>query len=260
MYKKINSIDEVSSIGQIKPNCLVRADSLYAMLYIPDNSIDAIITDLPYGTTACKWDIIVPFAPMWKQLNRIIKPGGAIVLFGSEPFSSALIMSNIEGYKYSWVWNKKLAGNAVLAKKQPLKIHEDIIVFNSKIYYPIMTKGKYRKKMLSNMKKPNTLNGKCSSKETANDMYYPKSIIDFSTASMRSKKVRIQDTQKPVELIEYLINTYTKEGEVVLDFCGGSFTTTIACINTHRNFICIEKNTSHFLKGEKRVKEYLLSL
>ena len=121
-------------------------DCLEIMKQIPDKSVDMILCDLPYGTTACKWDTVIPFDKLWEQYNRIIKNNGAIVLFGSEPFSSALRMSNIKKYKYDWVWNKKLAGNAILAKKQPLKIHENIMVFNTSKYFPCMVVGKKRKK------------------------------------------------------------------------------------------------------------------
>lgn len=125
---------------------LIHGDCLEKMKDIPDKSIDMILCDLPYGTTACKWDVVIPFEPLWIQYKRIIKDRGAIVLFGSEPFSSYLRMSNIKQFKYDWVWNKKLAGNGILAKRQPLKIHEIISVFNSKIYFPQRTKGKFRKK------------------------------------------------------------------------------------------------------------------
>ena len=125
---------------------LYNGDCLEILKDIPDGSVDLVLTDPPYGTTACKWDSVIPFEPMWEQLNRIIKPNGAICLFGSEPFSSALRMSNIKNFKYDWIWNNKLAGNGILAKKQPLKIHEIVSVFNSSIYIPQMTKGRYRKK------------------------------------------------------------------------------------------------------------------
>lgn len=170
---------------------LFLGDCLDIMPSIPDNSIDLILCDLPYGTTACKWDIVIDFDELWKQYNRIIKKGCPIVLFGSEPFSSILRMSNLKQYKYDWVWNKKLAGNAILAKKQPLKIHENICVFNSSVYFPQKTKGKMRKKMTGGMsaKQCETLSNSLSfQSEYQNDEYYPVSIQEFSTANMRKNR------------------------------------------------------------------------
>ena len=217
--------------------------------------VDLVLTDPPYGTTACKWDSVVPFEPMWEQLNRIIKPNGAIVLFGSEPFSSALRMSNIKNYKYDWIWNKRLAGNVFLAKSQPMKIHENILVFNSskERYYPIKTdinkvrnyKDKYGGGETFGKKgtgeKVHTTNGK-----------FPKSIIDISNAN---RKGGLHPTQKPVELMEYLIKTYTKENELVLDFTMGSCSTGAACLNLNRSFIGIELDKNYFEIASKRINE-----
>ena len=217
--------------------------------------VDCILTDPPYGTTACKWDIVIPFDKMWERLNNLIKPNGAIVLFGSEPFSSALRMSNIKNYKYDWVWNKKLAGNGILAKRQPLKIHEIVSVFNSKVYYPQMTKGKMRKKLTNSPKISEINNGdgiKCA-KETYNDEYYPVSIQEFTLANLR--KGRLHPTQKPTGLLEYLIKTYTNEGELVLDFTMGSGSTGVACINTNRKFIGIELDENYFNIAKQRIEE-----
>ncbi len=202
---------------------------------------------MPYGTTACRWDTVIPFEPLWKEYKRIIKKSGAIVLFGSEPFSSLLRTSNLKDYKYDWVWNKKLAGNGILAKKQPLKIHENIMVFNSRIYYPIMTVGKTRKKMIGGMTTNNceTIhNSKSIREEYQNNLYYPTSIQEFSTGGMR--KGRLHPTQKPTALLEYLIKTYTNDGETILDNCMGSGSTGVACINTGRNFIGMEKERKYF--------------
>ena len=217
--------------------------------------VDCILTDPPYGTTACKWDTVIPFDEMWERLNNLIKPNGAIVLFGSEPFSSALRMSNIKNYKYDWVWNKKLAGNGILAKRQPLKIHEIVSVFNSKVYYPQMTKGKMRRKLTNNPKISEINNGdgiKCA-KETYNDEYYPISIQKFTLANLR--KGRLHPTQKPTDLLEYLIKTYTKENEVVLDFTMGSGSTGVACAKTGRKFIGIELDNNYFNIASKRIEE-----
>ena len=234
---------------------LIQGDCLEEMKDIPDGSIDLVLTDPPYGTTACKWDSVIPFEPMWERLNKLIKPNGAIVLFGSEPFSSALRMSNIKNYKYDWVWDKKLAGNAILAKHQPLKIHELIHVFSSKgraIYLPQKTKGKLRKKMFSKTIQPKTLNKVTEAKETFNDLYYPKSIQDFS---MANRMGRIHPTQKPVALMEYLIKTYTNKGDLVLDNCIGSGTTAVACQNLKRNFIGIELDEKYCEIAKKRLED-----
>lgn len=217
--------------------------------------VDAIITDPPYGTTACKWDTVIPFDEMWDRLNKLIKDNGAIVLFGSEPFSSKLRCSNLKNYKYDWVWNKKLAGNGILAKKQPLKIHENVIVFNSKIYIPQMTTGKLRKKLTNNLKisEINGGDGVKRATETFNDQYYPTSIQEFSMANLRRN--RLHPTQKPVDLLEYLIKTYTNENEIVLDFTMGSGSTGVACINTNRKFIGIELDEKYFNIAKKRIED-----
>jgi len=235
-------------------NTVHQGDCLELLKDVEDGSIDAIITDPPYGTTACKWDSIIPFEPMWEQLNRVIKQNGAIVLFGSQPFTSALIMSNVKNYKHSWVWNKKLAGNAIAAKKQPLKIHEDIIIFsNGKCpYIPQMTKGKFRKK--NGIK--NKLGTLGDAKVIENDDYYPISIQEFSNAGLRKDKVHL--TQKPVALMEYLIKTYTNENETVLDFTAGSGTTGVAAQNTNRNFILIEKEEKYVEICKKRLQQETL--
>lgn len=220
--------------------------------------VDAIITDPPYGTTACKWDSVIQFEEMWLRLNQLIKPNGAIALFGSEPFSSALRMSNIKNYKYDWVWNKKLAGNGILAKKQPLKIHELIHIFGSKgkvLYNPIMTEGKLRTKLTNNLKVSEINNGDGikTIKEIKNNQYYPKSIIEFSMGGYR--KGRLHPTQKSTELMEYLIKTYTNEGELVLDFTMGSGTTGVACKKLNRDFIGIELDKNYYDISVNRIKE-----
>jgi len=232
------------------------ADCLNIMPLIPEKSIDMILCDLPYGTTACKWDILIPFEPLWEQYNRIIKDNGAIVLTASEPFASLLRTSNLKMYKYDWIWNKKLAGNGILAKHQPLKIHEIVCVFSRgrANYTPIMTKGQLRKKMTNSLKvsEINNGDGEKRCKETFNDEYYPQSIQEFSLAGTR--RGRLHPTQKPVALFEYLIKTYTNEGDLVLDNCAGSFTTAIACDNLKRNWICIEKEAKYCNIGKKRIK------
>ncbi len=232
---------------------LLNGDCLELMKDIPDKSIDMILCDLPYGITACKWDNVIPFEPLWEQYNRIIKDNGAIVLFGSEPFSSQLRMSNIKNYKYDWVWDKKKIGTPLNAKRQPLKIHENIMVFNKHNYYPIMSVGKYRKK--GGVSKQAEITGKVDLNYSVyNNLYYPKSIIEFSNASQKGK---VHPTQKPVELLEYLIKTYTNEKETVLDNCMGSGSTGVACINTNRNFIGIELDENYYKIAENRINSTL---
>ncbi len=228
-------------------NKILQGDCLELMKDIPDKSIDMILCDLPYGTTACKWDTIIPFEPMWEQYKRIIKDNGAIVLTASQPFTSALVMSNVKDFRYCWVWDKKISGNPLLAKYQPLKTHEDICVFSKKThkYFPEMRKGKMRTKGGGKSK---LLNMEMS--KSVNDDYYPISIIEHSNA-----KRGIHPTQKPVALFEYLIKTYTNEGDLVLDNCAGSFTTAIAAENTKRNWICMEQLEEYCEIGKNRIEE-----
>lgn len=228
-------------------NILMQWDCLEVMKSIPDKSIDAIICDPPYWTTDCKWDSVIPFEPMWEQLKRIIKPNGAIVLFGSEPFSSALRMSNIKQYKYDWIWNKKLAWAFMVAKYRPLPVYENIIIFSDSktIYNPQMIEWKVRSKKNKTKKEDNEMTDSFKWLKWNYDwwiynMYYPKNIIDIFPNTDR--KWKIHPTQKPVALLEYLIKTYTNEWETVLDFTAGSWTTGVACKNTNRNYILIEKD------------------
>ena len=230
---------------------LIKGECIEVLKTIQDNSIDAIITDPPYGTTACKWDSVIAFEPMWEQLNRIIKPNGAIVLFGSEPFSSALRMSNIKNYKYDWIWNKKKAGNFRAVKSMPLMDYEKISVFNHsrENYNPQMTIGKERKKGGYYSKHEQALNS--GTKAKVNNLYYPKGIIEFSKANNKDSK--LHPTQKPIALMEYLIKTYTNEGETVLDFTMGSGSTGVAAKNTNRNFIGIELDDNYFNIATNRI-------
>jgi len=212
--------------------------------------VDMILCDLPYGTTACKWDTIIPFEPLWEQYKRLIKDSGAIVLFGSEPFSSYLRMSNIKDYKYDWVWNKKLAGNGILAKKQPLKIHEIVSVFNSNVYYPQKTKGLFRKKM--GLKESEITGGNLFCEMTENGEYYPLSIQEFGIGNMRTG--RLHPTQKPTALLEYLLKTYTNDGDMVLDNCLGSGTTAVACERLYRRWIGIEIEEKYCAIAKQRIE------
>jgi len=236
---------------------LIHGDCLEKMKDIHDKSIDMILCDLPYGTTACKWDVVIPFEPLWEQYKRIIKDRGAIVLFGSEPFSSYLRMSNIKQYKYDWVWNKKKGGNPLLSKVQPIKISETISVFHSGVYYPIMTPRDKPKSRGSNKGIASETTGNVFTENKTYTEYYPKNIIEFSNASQVNK---LHPTQKPVALLEYLIKTYTLEGETILDNCMGSGSTGVACINTKRNFIGIEKDDKYFEIAKKRIEEAIHGL
>ena len=218
-------------------NQVLQGDCLELMKDIPDGSVDMILADLPYGTTACKWDTIIPFEPLWEQYKRIVKPNGAIVLTASQPFTSALVMSNPKMFRYEWIWNKKISGNPLIAKHQPLKIHESVLVFSRKphLYYPEMRTGKPRYKGGGTSKLFNR-----DMKKSYNDKYYPVSIIEHSNS-----KRGIHPTQKPIALFEYLIKTYTNEGDLVLDNVAGSGTTGVACQNLNRNFILMEKEPEY---------------
>ena len=219
--------------------------------------VDCVLTDPPYGTTQCKWDTIIPFDEMWKRLNKLIKPNGAIVLFGNEPFSSALRMSNIKNYKYDWIWEKEQGINQLNAKRMPLKNYENICVFYKKpcLYNPQMTQGKpYKADRCTFSKNIESTYGKQVDRVvTVNDGYrYPLTIIKFNR-ELSSKK-RVHPTQKPILLMEYLIKTYTNENELVLDFTMGSGSTGVACLNTDRKFIGIELDENYFEIAKNRIE------
>ena len=239
-------------------NTIIQGDCLEVMPKIPDKSIDMILCDLPYGTTACKWDTIIPFEPLWEQYKRIIKDNGAIVLTASQPFTSALVMSNVKMFKYEWVWDKKTGLGFLDAKYRPLKSHENVLVFGnggvsngSKIPMKYNPQGVIpSEKVKKNNVKYEGLHSnpsKLEYKETGTN--YPKSIQTFS------KDNGLHPTQKPVALFEYLIKTYTNEGDLVLDNCAGSGTTAIACINTKRNYILIEKEKKYCEIAQKRIDD-----
>ena len=233
---------------------LFNDDCLKVMAAIPSGSIDAVITDPPYGTTACKWDTVIPFAPMWEQLKRIIKPNGAIVLFGSQPFTSALIMSNPKMFKYCWIWDKIKPSGFQVAKYKPMMQHEDICIFGDGRlnYFPIKTA---RDKIKIGGPVSDSLSCPIARHDFKKRSYtdkHPKSILTFSNANQHN---RFHPTQKPVALMEYLIKTYTNEGEIVLDFTMGSGTTGVACINTNRNFIGIEKDDKYFEIAKSRIEK-----
>ena len=215
--------------------------------------VDAIITDLPYGTTKAKWDVIIPFNKMWDRINKLVKHTTPIILFGNEPFSSNLRISNIKAYKYDWKWIKQRGTGHLNAKKQPMKNNEDIIVFYKKqpTYNPIMLEGKpYTDKregqpmreILYNKAERQTYINK-STRYPLNTLYFDKVCIN-----------QLHNTQKPTDLLEYLIKTYTNEGDLVLDFTMGSGSTGVACMNTNRKFIGIELNTNYFNIAKDRIE------
>ena len=259
-------------MSDIKTNnvWLMKGDCLERMKEIESGSVDLILTDPPYGTTACKWDSVIPFDEMWLRLNKLIKPNGAIVLFGSEPFSSALRMSNIKKYKYDWIWSKDTKSNFPQANHQPLNNIENIIVFSAgyarnfpkgsdKIkdimtYNPQFSTGKEYK-----LPKPtktteifgiNHKNGQYKHNDKDTTKRFPFLTINFNAVKGKEKH---HPTQKPIALMEYLIKTYTNEGETVLDFTFGSGTTGVACMNTNRKFIGIEMDDHYFDIGSKRI-------
>ena len=216
---------------------LYKGDCLEVMKSIPDGSVDAIITDPPYGTTACKWDSVIDFELMWKQLNRIIKPNGAIVLFGSQPFTSALIMSNPKMFKYDLVWQKPKGTGHLNAKKQPMRDKEDVLLFYKKqcTYNPQMTEGTpYKDKAGKDHAKSTSMTDSYGNytnyREVNKGVRYPKQVQKFGVV----ERGTLHPTEKPVELMEYLIKTYTNENETVLDFTMGSGSTGVACKNTNR--------------------------
>jgi DNA modification methylase len=237
---------------------ILLGDCLELMKYIPNGSIDMILCDLPYGTTACKWDSVIPFEPLWEQYERIIKDNGAIVLTASQPFTSTLIMSNIKNFRYEWVWQKDKASGFLNANKMPLKSHENIVVFYKKLplYNPQKTIGGLQRKRTR--KKPtHEVLGKTGVKEKhiiwQDSTRYPISVLEFDVDTINHS---LHPTQKPVSLMEYLIKTYTNEGELVLDNTAGSGTTAIACLNTKRQFIVMEKEQKYYDIILKRVTDF----
>lgn len=246
------SKNELTEGFKVEPNTLINDDCLNAMKFIPDNSISMILADPPYGTTACKWDSIIPLEPMWEQLKRIIKPNGAIVMTASQPFTTTLIASNMKMFKYCWAWKKSNLTGHLNAKKQPLKCMEDICVFYGKqaTYNPQMTNGKPYDKGTTHNKSENY--GKQIRVESINKTgaRYPKNALEVQNVHRAHSQ---HPTQKPVALMEYLIKTYTNEGETVLDFAMGSGTTGVAAKNLNRNFIGIEMDGKYFEVAKERI-------
>ena len=230
---------------------LRQGDCLELMKSIPDESVDMILCDLPYGVTDNSWDSVIPFEPLWKQYRRIIKPESAIVLFAAEPFASKLRLSNLEDYKYDWIWNKKKGGNIFNLKSQPYKIHENILVFHTteNTYHPIMIPQKERSGKIYSQ----TKNFKTPKYRDTRTYKFknPQSILTFSNANQR----KVHPTQKPVALLEYLIKTYTNENETVLDNCMGSGSTGVAAVNLNRDFIGYELDQDYFEIATDRINK-----
>lgn len=245
-------------------NKIIQGDCLSLMTEIPSKSIDMILCDLPYGTTACKWDTIIPFDKLWKEYERIITDNGAIVLTAQQPFTSALIMSNIKLYKYNWHWNKVKPSSFFNAKNAPMKKFEDVVVFskgkiangskNMMKYNPqgLVECGKIRPPKNDSVPNQSTIGKRPSRANSYKQDFtnYPTDLIEFSF-----EQKPLHPTQKPIALFEYLIKTYRNEGETVLDNCAGSGTTAIACMNTNRNFIVMEKEQTYYEMILKRVEE-----
>ena len=242
---------------------LYHGDCLEVMKQLPDNSIDMVLCDLPYGMTACKWDCVIPFEDLWAAYKRICKKNAAIVLFGSEPFSSYLRMSNIKNFKYDWIWHKNSSGGFATAKTRPMKYHEIISVFYDKqpVYNPqFQPYSKLVQKTFTEGERSKYNKSKCvtngmeAKSEYTYDFKrgkYPESVQYFKAELCQN---RLHPTQKPVALCEYLIKTYTKEGMTVLDNCMGSGTTGVACLNLKRDFIGIELDEHYFEVASQRIE------
>ena len=236
---------------------LLFGDCLERMKEIPDGSVDMILTDPPYQTTQNKWDSIIPFEPMWEQLKRVVKPNAACVLFSAQPFTTNLIYSNMKCFKYSMVWKKSKCGSPLTAKYKPLTKHEDVNVFSlhkkTLKYYPQMSEGKpYKRKFTEN--KINNMGFGIKGVETDNKgTRHPTTILDYPQQWRRQDQYH--PTQKPVELMEFLIKSFSMENDTVLDFTMGSGSTGVACLNTNRKFIGIEMEEKYFDIGIKRMQE-----
>lgn len=248
-------------------NEVYHGDCLEIMPTLPDGSIDMILCDLPYGTTACKWDSIIPFESLWGEYKRLIKPNGAIVLFGQEPFSTKLRHSNLKMFKYDWVWDKKLPVGHLVSKYRPLQRTELIHVFsagacsftknsNKMPYFPVMETRDAARKYRVNINKSELVNNHKMDVNYDRKDYtqrFPTNVLEFPNTNRANA---IHPTQKPVALFEYLIKTYTNEGDLVLDNCAGSFTTAIAAINTNRDYVCIERDDKYFELGCRRIAQH----
>jgi site-specific DNA-methyltransferase (adenine-specific) len=267
-----NAPNPILHIADVSGSALFQGDCLDIMPLIPDKSVQLILADLPYGTTACKWDSVIPFDLMWEHLNRIIKPNGAIVLFGSEPFSSALRMSNIKNYKEDIVWLKNKSSNGFQIEQKHLKVHENIMVFSNQTKYKfnpqkwLVQEKEFltQRKTLKEFECGNNVYGSAKRVRKLDDgTRNPISIITASVPITMAKNktygsdidVNYHPTQKPLSIMEYLVKSFTDENDTVLDFTMGVCSTGIACINTNRNFIGIELDENYLNISKKRVEE-----
>lgn len=239
----------------IAPPALYHGECLEQMRQIPDGSIDMVMCDLPYGTTACKWDTVIPLKQLWKEYQRICKPAAAIVLTACQPFTSALIMSNPRMFKHEWIWHKSKSGSAFTAKFRPLARHENVLVFSSgsPCYNPQMREGApYARTRQPGAKNNHNLGiGKAVNRTVNTGFRYPETVI-FVQQKWR-RQDQLHPTQKPVPLMEYLIRTYSNPGETILDNAMGSGSTGVACVNTGRHFIGIEKELEYFQVARDRI-------
>ena len=270
MLKNEITENEALSIARVSGSTFVNADCFYVFPFIEDKSIDAIICDLPYGTTACKWDSVLPLDKLWKEYERIVKDDGAIILFGSEPFSSVLRVSKLDLFKYDWVWVKNTSSNFLQANYQPIKRHENILVFsksnasfskkNNKMkYFPILNENEkvYSERQNQSIEVglnawKDRMSNNYEFKRNKNKGTFPKSVIEFA-GKIGNKS---HPTEKPIELMEYLVKTYTNEGDMVLDNTMGSGTTNLACIKLNRKSIGIEKEKQYYDVAVRRALEY----
>ena len=234
---------------------LMQGDCLERMKEIEAGSVNMVLADPPYGTTACKWDTVIDLPSMWAELRRIVKPNGAIVMTAAQPFTSALVMSNPKMYRHQWVWDKATISNPMQAKHQPLRQHEDVLVFGVKKpgYNPQKTDLHLERKWRQAKQHADAAVPASEGATGVAKGKYPKTIQRFNAAKFEGRTVH--PTQKPVALMEYLIRTYTNEGETVLDFTMGSGTTGVACANTGRNFIGIELDPDYFEIAQRRIQE-----
>ena len=259
LLQKEDYVSEYNPDLHLDINKIYQGDCLELMNGIPDKSVDMILCDLPYGITACKWDSIIPLEPLWEQYERVIKDNGAIVLTASQPFTSALVMSNINMFKYEWVWNKNRGTGFQIVKYKPLVSHESVLIFGKgRITYNPQMRERDKPRLSKNngttrqmtVSKGESYTGKEPLKKR-----YPITSLEFSNNNQKDK---IHPTQKPVALFEYLIKTYTNKGDLVLDNCIGSGTTAIACINTNRNFIGIELQEEYYKLAINRVNKHII--
>jgi len=231
---------------------LFHGDCLDILPALDPQSIDAIICDPPYGTTACKWDSVIPFDRMWAGIKRVLRPRGACVLFGSQPFTSALVMSNIKWFRHHWVWQKTKATNYVKARHMPMRYHEDICVFSSAgvRYYPQMRAGKAWNRTYRYRNKPDAIiqDTRTAGKQSSGAGRFPSSVLLFA-----GDGGKLHPTQKPLALLEYLVRTYANVGDTVLDFCYGSGTTGAACGNLGRRFVGVELDQAYYEQGRERI-------